>query len=345
MDVKFFKEVLSVGYAGDSGCYFRNETTTDEAQLVVVSVPWSVTADYGKGASYAPDAIIEASMKSGLYDAVAHLSLEGKIATADIDYNIQELSAQLGREAERVASHLEDGVEVVGEKMLARVARIDAGFEEMNTYVHMQVARHAKAGKRVAIVGGDQSVAFGAIKALSECHKEIGVLSIDAHADLRKGVSPYRYSHTSIMRNVVEEIASVSKIVEVGVRDVTREEMQTACESGKIEIFLAEELASRMFEGCCWQALCDEICAKLPQKVYVSLDVDALKIEFCHNTNAPVPGGLNFNEAVYLVNRLVATGHEIVGFDITEVVPNINNTMDSTVAARLLGKLAIATLK
>ena len=345
MDVKFFKGVLSDSYAGDSGCYFRDETTTDEAQLVVVSAPWSVTADFGKGSAYAPDAIIDASARGGVYDAISHLSLEGKIATAEIDYNIQELSGQLGREAERVASHIEDNGELVGDKMLARVARINSGFEEMQSSIYAQVLRHAKAGKRIAVIGGDHSVAFGAVKALAEQHEDMGILAIDAHADLRQSTSPYRYSHDSIMRNVVEEIPAISKVVEVGVRDVVSEEMEFASANPKVEIFFAEELAARMFEGSCWQALCDEICSKLPQKVYISLDIDALKIEFCHNTNFPVPGGLNFNEVVYLIDRVVATGHQIVGFDITEVVPNIDNTMDSTVATRLLSKMAITTLK
>lgn len=342
--MKFLRIVLNDDYANDVGCYFRDTTSTDEAGLVVVSVPWSVTADYGRGAAYAPDAIIEASAKKDIYDIQAQVSLEGRVATAEIDYNIQECSEQLGREAERVASALEESGEITGDRNIARVERINIGFGEMQASVYEQVLRVVKSGKRVAVVGGDQSVAFGAVKALSEFHNDIAVLNIDAHADLRKEGIPYHYSHTTIMRNIVEELPSVSQLVEVGVRDITREEAEFATSNGRVKIFFAESLASRRFAGESWQSICDEICSTLPPKVYISFDIDALKIEFCHNTNAPVPGGMTFDEVMYLIKRVVATGHEVVGFDITEVVPNLENAMDATVAARLLGKMIVATL-
>ena len=82
----------------------------------------------------------------------------------------------------------------------------------------------------------------------------------------------------------------------------------------------------------------------LAEKVYVSLDIDALKIEFCTHTNSPVPGGMTFDEVVYLVNCVVKSGREIVGFDITEVVSNIDDKMDAIVAVRLLTKMIVATL-
>lgn len=344
MAMRFLKAVLDNDYASDAGCYFRDTTSTDEAKLVVVSAPWSVTSDYGRGAAYAPDAVIEASAKKDIYDIHTHLSLEGKVATAEIDYNIQECSGQLGREAERIAINIEENGEVVGDKSLSRVERVNVGFGEMQASVYGQVLRVAKAGKRVAVVGGDQSVAFGAVKALSECYEGVGVLSVDAHADLHKEQSPYLYSHTTIMRNIAEELPLVSKIVEVGVRDITHDEAEFVASNDKVEIFFSEALAARRFEGESWRDICDEICAALPAKVYISFDIDALKIEFCHNTNAPVPGGMTFDEVVYLINRVVATGHEIVGFDITEVVPNLDNPMDARVAARLLGKMIVATL-
>ena len=343
MAMKFLKVVLDDS-TSDSGYYFRDKTSTDEAKLVVVSVPWSVTADYGRGAAYAPDAIIEASAKKDIYDIRKHLSLEGAVATAEIDYNIQENSEQLGREAERVALNIEENGKVVGDKTLARVERVNVGFAKMHASVYRQVRRVAKSGKCVAVVGGDQSVAFGAVKALSECYKGLGVLSIDAHADLYKESSPYLYSHTTVMRNIVEDAPNVARVVEVGVRDISHEEAEFAKSSEKVEIFFAESLAARRFEGETWGNICNEICASLPEKVYVSFDIDALKIEFCHNTNAPVPGGMTFDEVLYLINRLVATGHEIVGFDVTEVVPDLENAMDATVAARLLGKMIVAAL-
>ena len=343
MAMKFLKVVLNDDSASDSGYYFRDNTSSDEAKLVVVSVPWSVTSDYGHGAAYTPDAIIEVSNRKDLYDIRRDISYYGAVATAEIDYNIQECSGRLGHEAERIALSIEES-DTIGERTLSRIERVNIGFGEMQASVYRQVRRIAKSGKQVAVVGGDQSVAFGAVKALSEYHKSIGVLNIDAHADLKQENVPYIYSHTTVMRNIAEELPHVERIVGVGVRDIAHDELAFASANDKIKLFFSEELAARRFEGETWGKICDELCEALPEKVYISFDIDALKIEFCHNTNAPVPGGMTFDEVIYLINRVVATGHTIVGFDITEVVPNLDNAMDANVASRLLGKMIVATL-
>ena len=133
--------------------------------------------------------------------------------------------------------------------------------------------------------------------------------------------------------------------MQVGVRDIDREEADAIRANEKVDVFFAEELAARRFEGCSWGDLCREVVAKLPQKVYISLDIDALKIEFCSNTNMPTPGGMTFDEVVYLVRCVVESGREIVGFDISEVVTSLNEKMDAIVAARLLAKLSVAMLR
>ena len=141
------------------------------------------------------------------------------------------------------------------------------------------------------------------------------------------------------------ELNSVAKVVQVGVRDVDRAEVEAIRASEKVDIFFAEALAARRFEGASWGELCRDVVEKLPQRVYVSLDIDALKIEFCSNTNMPTPGGMTFDEVVYLVNCVVESGREIVGFDISEVVTSLNERMDAIVAARLLAKLSVAMLR
>ena len=344
MEMNFLKRVLADDGSVDGGYYFCDSTTTAEADVVVVSAPWSVTADYGRGATYAPDAIIEASARGGNYDAWSEVSLEGRVATAEIDYNLQELSEQLGRDAERVAQ-VGDGGSITADYALRKVKNINEGFDRMHLSIYEQVSRYAKQGKRVAVVGGDHSVAYGAVKALAESHNGVGVLFVDAHADFGEEKEIYNYSHRSIARNIIEEIPLVEKMVAVGVRESSRHESERMKAESKIEIFHAEMLANARFEGKSWGVQCREIVERLPKKVYISFDIDALKIEFCHNTNSPVPGGMTFDEATYLINSIVASGREIVGFDITEVVPHLKNKMDATVAAKLLAKLIVASLK
>ena len=143
----------------------------------------------------------------------------------------------------------------------------------------------------------------------------------------------------------MEEIPAVTRLVEVGVRDISEAESKELQESNKVELFLAEEVATRRFEGESWGDICREIVGKLPQKVYVSLDIDVLKIEFCNNTNAPVPGGMTFDEVIYMIKTIVESGREVVGSDISEVVSSIDDKMDAIVGARLLAKMCVAMLQ
>ena len=344
MKHNFLKNILGGDSVADGGFYFGDRTKPSKADVVIVSAPWSVTADFGRGATYTPDAIIDASTGRDCYDAPTGISVAGRVATAEIDYNIQELSEHLGREAERIAHHTSADDSVVGEYVARKVAHINEGFAEMQAAVYKQTKLWAAKGKRIAVVGGDHSVAFGAVKALSEQYEEMGVLFIDAHADFCREGEVFNYSHRSIARNIVEEIPTVARLVEVGVRDISEAESKELQANSKVELFLAEKVAARRFEGESWGDICREIVGKLPQKVYVSLDIDALKIEFCNNTNAPVPGGMTFDEVVYLVKIVVESGREVVGFDISEVVSSIDDKMDAIVGARLLAKMCVAML-
>jgi agmatinase len=91
--------------------------------------------------------------------------------------------------------------------------------------------------------------------------------------------------------------------------------------------------------------MCDDIIAELPEKVYVSLDIDGLTIECSPHTGSMVAGGLRFPEVVYLLGRVVDSGRKIVGFDLTEVVPDLDDKTDATIAARLLFKMCSMALK
>ncbi len=340
----FLRNIFIGDVVGDGGCYFGDKTSLSDADVVVVSAPWSVTSDFGRGATYTPDAIIEASLGKELYDVSTGMSVEGRIATAEIDYNIQEISEQLGRDAERIVRSCEGEDGEIGDYISRKIASVNEGFAEMHKSIYKQVKQFSAEGKRVAIVGGDHSVAFGAVKALAEDNEALGVLFVDAHSDFGRENELFKFSHRTIARDIVEA-APVAKLVQVGVRDVERAEVEAIRATDNVEVFFAENLAARRFEGCSWGDICREIVAELPENVYISFDVDALKIEFCNNTNAPTPGGMSFDEALYLINMVVASGRNIVGCDISEVVTSLEDKMDAIVGARLLAKLSVAMLQ
>ncbi len=331
----------------DNGNYFGMPFTTDEAKLVLVSVPWDVTASYGGGQSYGPDAIIGASTQLDFYDAVSPDQWKRGIATAPIDYTIQDHSAMLRGDARRVIKYLEEGGTMLDASLLSsRRSRVNSGSEKMNKAVYDQTKEWLDKGKLVGLVGGDHSTPLGFIKALAERHGSMGILHIDAHCDLRHAYEGFTYSHASIMYNVLNEVPQVEKIVQVGIRDYCDDEVELAQGTPRVDQFPDYAIAARAFEGITWAQQCDEMVECLPQKVYISFDIDGLAAENCPSTGTPVPGGLSFNQAVYLLDKVVRSGRKIVGFDLVEVAPaNKDDEWDANVGARMLYKLCGLILK
>jgi agmatinase len=169
------------------------------------------------------------------------------------------------------------------------------------------------------------------------------VLQIDAHADLRNAYEGFKYSHASIMYNVMNMVPQVKKLVQVGIRDYCDEELQMINDSnGRIVTFFDKDIKEQQYEGATWRQVCDRIIAELPQKVYVSFDIDGLDPKLCPNTGTPVPGGFEVEQVFYLFKQLHASGRELIGFDVNEVSTGIQaaDNIDAIVGARVLYKLS-----
>lgn len=334
------------GVGVHNGNYFGMPFTPEEARLVLVSVPWDVTSSYGDGSAAAPDAIIEESTQLDFYDPYAPDAWRKGIATAPIDYSIHERSIPLREDARKIIEFLETGGNVGDNSILSRkLEKINSVSAEINAEVYDQVLSWLELGKAVGLVGGDHSTPYGAIKAVAQHEGAVGILHLDAHCDLREAYEGFEYSHASIMFNVMRDVPGVERLVQVGVRDFSAAEQQLARSNPRIVQFTDVELSEAAFAGEKWAVQCDRIIAALPEKVYVSFDIDALSPEFCPGTGTPVPGGMTFNEAVYLIRRVADSGRRIVGFDLCEVSPRPNGSWDANVGARVLFKLCGQALR
>ena len=335
------------GIVPDNGNYFSMPVTAEDAALVLISAPWDTTVSVRAGSSYAPDAIIEASRHIDLYEPSAPNSWRKGIATLPIDYSIQDLSHRLRSDAERVVKAGEEfGVSILNNIMHERrLRRVNEGSETMNRLIYDEAKRWFDKGKIVGLVGGDQSTAYGAIRAAGERYGKIGIMHIDSHCDLRESHHGFQHSHSSIMHNVLRDVKEVERLVSVGVREFSPAEWERAESDERIRLFTGQQIWTKHFEGVVWATICDEIIAELPEKVYLSLDIDGLTIECSPHTGTLVPGGLRFPEVVYLLGRVVASGRQIVGFDLTEVVPDMEDKTDAVIAARLLFKICSMALK
>ena len=333
----------------DSGI-FGLPYSVNEATLVLIPVPWEATTSYGGGTSLGPKAIFEASKQVDLYDIDLGNFYEAGIAMLDESADVLEWN-DVAKHAAQVVINTD---ETTTKKALQSATDdVNAYSEKLNELVYRDTKRLLAANKLTGLVGGDHSTPFGAIKAYLEKYPRMGILHFDAHADLRNCFEGFEYSHASIMYNVMTK-TSLSKIVQVGIRDFCEEEYDfIKAHSDKITTFFDTHLAEQKMGGKSWAMICEDIIAALPTEVYVSFDIDGLNPLFCPHTGTPVPGGLDYREALYLLKKVVQSGRKIVGFDLNEVSPGsslIQNSddasaeWDANVGARLLYKLCGWTL-
>ncbi len=335
------------GTIPDNGNYFGIPLSPEDAALVLISAPWDITVSQRAGSSYAPDAIIEASRKVDFFEPMAPYSWRKGIATAPIDYTLQDMSHRLRSDAERVIKLHDDIGSFAFDHLVyeRRLRRVNDATEQMIDNIYNQSKQWLDKGKIVGLVGGDQSTAYGHIKAVAERYDSIGILHIDSGLDLRDGYRGFALSSDSVMYNVMRDIKGVDRLVGVGVRAFAPAEWEMATSDPRIKLFTGQQMWSQHFEGVNWSAICDDIIAELPDNVYVSLDIDGLTIECSPHTGTSVAGGLRFPEVVYLLGRIVDSGRRIVGFDLTEVVPDLEDKTDAAVASRLLYNMCSMALK
>ncbi|OFX61055.1 MAG: agmatinase [Bacteroidetes bacterium GWA2_30_7] len=327
-----------------NGNYFGLPYSLKEADIIILPVPWDVTTSYGKGTSNGPQAILDASLQVDLFDTEIENVWKIKVGTIAISEKIIELNNNLNHLSVKIIHHLEKGKDTYDESFITMLEKVNKGSNELNDWVYSESKKVLNSGKIISIIGGDHSVPFGLIKALGEKYKNFGILHIDAHADLRFQYEGFEYSHASIMNNVLSQVNSISKLVQVGVRDFCSDENELIKQESKINFFSDNLINNRLFAGETWGTISNEIISSLPDLVYISFDIDGLLPDLCPNTGTPVPGGLSYNQVTYLLNKLTEHKKKIIGFDLCEVSPG-ENEWDANVGARILFKLLVMTAK
>lgn len=328
--------------APDAG-FLGGDLPPELASLVVMPVPWEATASYGGGAAKAPSAIISASHQLDLEDSVFGRPYRAGIAFLPEDETLVALNVSSAGPAARVIDALERG----GEGAL-ELSIVNAASRELNESVHAVAVEWLDQGKFVGLVGGDHSCPEGLIRALARRQPDgFGILHFDAHHDLRRAYEGFTGSHASIMYNVMEHHPEVRKLVSVGIRDYSREERRYMEDLGERGVtFYSADVFRRRAKGEAFDRIADDIIEALPNRVYLSFDIDALDPSYCPNTGTPVPGGLSFDQACYLLEKLAGSGRRVIGFDLCEVAPGRDgDEWDANVGARMLYKLCGCLLR
>ena len=320
--------------------------TEEESLVVLLPVPWEVTVSCNPGTARCIEHIFKASTQVDLLDTSTPDAWKKGFFMKEPDRKILMKSDYLRKEAELYIDFISHGQEVKNNKfMMKSLKEINEGSLMLNKWVYEQTQDLLNRDKLVGLIGGDHSVVLGYYKALAEKYGSFGILQIDAHCDLRKSYEDLNYSHASIMYNVLEEIAAVEKLVQVGVRDFSESEWKYICHSNyRIITFFDQEVKERQYAGDTWAHIADDIVSQLPKQVYFSVDVDGFDPKLCPHTGTPVPGGFDVEQIVYLFKKVVDSGRKLIGFDVVETGVGDSN-YDAVVASRLLWKLCNLTVK
>jgi len=181
-----------------SGC----QTPFEQADYIVVGVPFDVTSTYRTGARFAPLAIREASLNIETYSFRSNLDAE--------DLRINDLGdLHISNNVEKTLKRLEDTIRDLVESK-----------------------------KTPILIGGEHTLTLGAMRGVSG--RNTAVISLDAHLDLRDKYMDLTTSHTTFMRRLNEQVKP-DKIVEVGTRAVCKEELSYARDAG-IQYFTAKQI-------------------------------------------------------------------------------------------------------
>ena len=312
----------------------------EDARLVILPVPWEVTVSFGSGTARSAEQIMRASLQVDLFDPEVPDGWKQGFFLRETDKRILLKSDYLRKEAELYIDYISKGDIVANNQFMCKTLKeVNEGGYFLNNWVYHQTKELLDKGKLVALLGGDHSTPLGFMKAIGEKHGEFGMIQIDAHCDLRESYEDFVYSHASIMYNALKEVPQLKKLVQVGIRDYSQGEHEFIQQnSARVKTYFDGDIRTRQYEGETFMQIVDEMISHLPDKVYISFDIDGLDPKLCPNTGTPVQGGFETEQVFYIFKKIRQAGKQVIGFDLSEVSTS-ETFWDANVGARVLFKL------
>lgn len=327
---------------GQAGKLFGLPFDQETSEIIVIPVPWDVTTSFKDGASLGPEAILKVSSQIDLFLHRIPDAWKLGITMLPIDDDWISKNNKARKYASEYIKQLEGNSTQLSKTDSRRILQnINALSKGINEWVFARSKDILDENKIPVVLGGDHSSPFGLMKAIAASNDEFGVLQIDAHADLRPSYEGFEFSHASIMHNLLS-IENVSTLVQLGIRDYCEQEYEVMESDSRIITFYDASMARERFEGVLWSRQVDKIIESLPYNIYISLDIDGLEQFYCPSTGTPVPGGMSYNQLIYLFERIMDSGKKILAFDICEV-SRTKDEWDAIVGSRLLYNLANIT--
>jgi agmatinase len=262
------------------------------ARFTVLPIPYEATTSFGGGTREGPRAIVTASQQVELYDE------------------------ELGRESVQA-----------GIATLSPLEPDARGPEAMHHRVYAAARQVVRDGKFLLGLGGEHGISSALVRAVKARYRQLSVLQLDAHADLRDTYQGSPFSHACVMRRIhALKVPSVG----VGIRNYSAEEARFLRATG-LPLFSAR----RCRETSDWIG---EVVRHLTDEVYITIDIDVFDPAFAPGTGTPEPGGLDWYQVVDLL-AAVTRARQVVAADVVEVRPLPPSTATEFLAAKLIYRL------
>ena len=271
-------------YAGIPDKYAK----LDRAEVVLISVPYDGTSTWQKGADKGFDAFLAASDNMELYDI--------------------ETNSEVYKKGIYIAETVDENTSAAA----------------MVEQVHKTVRKYLQQNKFVTVFGGEHSVSIGTIRAFKDSFKNLTVLHLDAHADLRDEYNGTPYNHAC----AAYEASKTTNLIQVGIRSMDSTEKEVI---NKDQVFFAEQMIyDESWMDCAIEMMTDQ--------VFITFDVDVFDPSIMPSTGTPEPGGLLWYETIEFLKK-VFMEKNVVGFDIVELCPNPTNKAPDFTIAKLYYKM------
>lgn len=263
-------------------------TGLSESQVVILPIPYDKTSTWGKGADKGPQAILNASANMEVYDIETGSEIyKSGIHTAS---SVQEKSSP--------------------EKMVNAVEEIASKYIGLNKFL--------------VGLGGEHSVTTGLVRAHAGQYKNLSVLQLDAHTDLRPEYEGTPYNHACVMSRVKE----ICPVVQVGIRSMDTVELPFVEHE---RLFLADKIQDNDH----WM---DQAINLLTQDVYITFDLDVFDPSIMPSTGTPEPGGMLWYPVLKFLRKVIEK-RNLLGFDVVELAPVESNRSPDFMAAKLIYKM------
>ena len=280
-------------FVSHSNVFSGLQISFEKADYMILGVPFDVTSTYRTGARFGPNAIRQASL------------------------NIETYSFRTGMDIKNLQLHdLGDlHISIDTKKTLERLELVIKDILE--------------AGKTPVTIGGEHTITSGVMKGLGSEASKMAVVSFDAHLDLRNEFLGMKFSHTTFMRRINEEVKP-AKIIEIGIRAVCKEELRYAKKAG-IEFFTTQQIRNKGIKP-----IVKQLKEKLAnyENLYLSVDMDFLDPAYAPAVQNPEPEGLETHCLLEILCGII--DKRVIGFDVVEISPEYDNGMSSVQAARII---------